>query len=305
MSEILVPGPGVYDGLDATRYHADDSLAPELGRSLSSTGARALSNPRLTPAHFEAERENGRPDSKAFDFGHVAHRLVLGAGEEFAVIPVDLLSVDGKATTNKAKAFVADVRANGQTPISQADFDKAVAMIEAIDRHPQAHDILNGDGIPERSLYWVDEWTGVTCRGRIDWWTGPLTWSSDRPTAIDYKTTAQAGGASRFEFERSLAKYRYDQQAEWYVSGAEACGLGRPLFLFMVQEKVPPYLCSLFELDDENMQIAAEMNRIAREQFAEYEASGYWPGYDDGIGVLSLPPWVIRESAWATAGEPA
>ena len=38
----IVTGPGIYRDLPEGRYHADDALAPELGRSLSQSGAKTL-----------------------------------------------------------------------------------------------------------------------------------------------------------------------------------------------------------------------------------------------------------------------
>ena len=72
-----VTGQGVYRRLPETTYHADSDLAPELGRSLSQSGAKTLLS---SPARFAWERERGRPSKDAYDLGTLAHALILGSG---------------------------------------------------------------------------------------------------------------------------------------------------------------------------------------------------------------------------------
>ena len=71
--------PGIYPDISDLDYHADDAL--------SSTGAKALIE---CPAIYREQRDNP-PVKDAFDFGHVAHRLLLGKGSEVAVYPADAL----------------------------------------------------------------------------------------------------------------------------------------------------------------------------------------------------------------------
>ena len=91
--------PGLYT-LPETAYHADLSLTPTLGRSLSVSGAKTL----LTdPARFLYERENGRPPKDVFDEGTLAHELILRGGDDRIRI-IDAYDWRSKAAQEAKKA---------------------------------------------------------------------------------------------------------------------------------------------------------------------------------------------------------
>lgn len=274
---VSISQPGIYDGIDEAVYHADP-CAPELGRSLSVSGAKKLLPPS-TPARFAYEREHGGQTSAAFDFGHAAHRMVLGVGAE--IVPVHADSWRTKAATSEADA----IRAEGGVPLLAKDYQRASDMAEALRRDHYLAAAILSDGLAEQSIFWVDEDTSVTRRGRIDWL---------RANAIvDYKTTT-SGGANPSKFSKTAADFGYHQQAAWYTDGAAALGLGDLPFLFVVQEKEPPYLSSVVQLDDEALRIGREQNAIALAIYAECESSGEWPGYPKDISTVSLPSWYAR-----------
>jgi len=269
--------PGLYDGLDEATYHADP-VAAHLGRSLSVSGAKKLLPPS-TPARFYWEREHGQAPRAAFDFGHAAHAFVLGVGAQIVSIDAD----DWR--TKAAKEAGAEARARGAVPLLAREYEKAAAMEATLAAHPLASAVLSG-GKPEQSLFWVDEDTGVTRRGRIDWL---------RPNAIvDYKTTT-AGGADPERFAKAAVDFGYHMQAAWYCDGAAALGLGALPFVFVVQEKEPPYLVSVVQLDDEALRIGRELNALALSIYAECESAGEWPGYPEEVVTVALPSWYARK----------
>ncbi len=71
------PNPGGPYDVDEREYHADRT-------ALSSSGARTLT--KYCPARYLEERNNGRPDTAAFDHGHAAHTVILGTGMPIAEI---------------------------------------------------------------------------------------------------------------------------------------------------------------------------------------------------------------------------
>lgn len=263
--------PGVYDAIPEELYHADRSLAPTLGRSLSSTGAKTLLD---CPARFAWQRDH--PVVKdAFDFGHVAHSRLLGSGDESIVV------IDADTWRTKAAQEARDAaREDGKVPILAADSDRAWALVTAVMEHPVAGQAFARDGKAEQSLYWVDQETGVTCRGRIDWLL---------PNAIvDLKTTINAAPQ---KFSRSLVDYGYALQAAWYQEGYEALTGERLPFVHIVVEKEAPHLVAVYQLDADAIAYGAEKAREARLLFAECESSGNWPGYSTDIELVSLPAW--------------
>ena len=258
-------------------YHASPAL--------SSSGARAILR---SPARFAYEREHGRPDTKAFDEGHAAHALVLGVGAPLFT-PCD---ETGEPYTEwrsaDAKRQVTEARAAGCTPLKADQVAMVTAMAARLREHPVAAALLATPGHPEVSGFWTDERTGVACRVRYDW----LRRTPDGWVAVDYKSTDDASPEA---FARSAAKYGYHQQDPWYRDAAPLLGLGDLPFVFVAQEKKPPYLVACYELDDAAVAAGRRRNRAALELFAECTATGVWPGYDPGITTLRLPAWAVRD----------
>lgn len=270
-----VTKPGVYE-LPEAEYHAHPAL--------SSSGARRLLPPSC-PALFEYEREFGRPDTKVFDVGHAAHKLALGIGPEIVELPFDSMR------TNAAKDFDAAARAAGKVPLKADDYAVVQAMAGKLRDHPTARALFEpGSGQAEASLFWTDEPSGIERRARLDW----LPHNHEgRLIVPDYKTTRSADPA---KFTRSAMDFGYHQQAPWYLDGIDALSLGDdPVFVFVVQEKTPPYLVSTIQLDVIAMRIGRILNRRAIDLFAECSSTGHWPGYSDEVVLTSLPTYYERQ----------
>ncbi|MFJ6215115.1 PD-(D/E)XK nuclease-like domain-containing protein [Streptomyces sp. NPDC092296] len=272
--------PGVYDGMPAEIYHAD----PVPGGSLSSTGARRLLPPSC-PALLKWDLDHPQAPRKEFDLGTAAHRLVLGDGPELVRIDAD------EWRSNAVKAEVAAARAAGAVPLKPAEYEQVHAMAAAIRRHPLAAALFaEGSGKPEQSLFWRDERTGVNCRARLDWLGEP---TGGRLILPDFKS---ARSASRKAFERSVLDYRYDQQADWYSKGVRALGLAEDVaFVFVVQEKTPPYLINVIELSSMWLLMAEDRNRRALETYQRCTETGVWPGYSDDVEMVTPPSWLETE----------
>lgn len=258
-------------------YHADRS-------SLSSTGARKVLR---SPAKFRWEQANPPEPKQAFDFGKLAHRLVLGEGGEISVIDAaDYRTKDAQRQRDEA-------RAGGLTPILVGELEAAVAIEEAVRGHVLAGDLF-AEGVAERSGYWQDEPTDVRLRFRPDW----LTTLNDLPVCVDLKTTVSADPD---EFVRSVTKFRYHMQAAWYLDGLCANGIGDARFLFVAVEKTAPYLVSVIELDAAALAEGRRLNRQAVDLYAHCVEHDQWPGYGDGIHTISLPSWALRDGIQADA----
>src|SRR5262249_44075553 len=141
----------------------------------------------------------------------------------------------------------------------------------------------------EQSAFWRDETFCVWRRARFDRWT-PLV--SGRVAIVDYKTATSADPVT---FGRKAADYGYHMQNAWYIDAAKAVGLDEdPAFLFVVQEKTPPYLVSVVELDATAVEIGAARNARALSVYRECMQTGAWPGYDTDVHLISLPAYVER-----------
>jgi len=263
---VTVLEAGLYPDMPEALYHADRD-------SLSVSGAKKLLPPS-TPAVFAYERDNPPPPKDVFDFGSAAHRLVLGVGAD--IVRVDAPDWRGKDAQARRK----EIRADGGLPILAGDLETAEQMAQAVKDHPVAAGLF-AEGMAEVSLFWQDG--DVWRRGRYDWLT--------QDTIVDYKT---AWCAEPETFARDAAKYGYDMQAAWYLDGAAALNLDAERFLFVVQEKTPPYLISVVELDRASVAAGRAKNARALEVYANCSVFDQWPGYFEGVTTVSLPDWSLR-----------
>jgi len=283
-SGVTVEQPGVYD-LPADVYHAD----PVPGGSLSASGAKRLLPPSC-PAlyHYWSQRQEHKD---AFDFGHAAHAEVLGVGAPIVV-------VDAKDwRTKAAQQKQADAYAAGHTPLLKADHERVQAMAAALRAHPTASALFRpGTGRAEQSLFWSDEEFGVWRRAMLDW-------IPNEPSPVglligDYKSTPCADPGA---IAKAIANYSYLQQAAWYEDAVRAVGLADdPVFLFVFQEKTPPYLVTVVQPKPYVIEWGRRLNRKALDVWRRCREADHWPGYADEVVSVGLPGWTEAQyqAAW-------
>lgn len=260
---------GVYADISDVDYHSDRD-------SLSSSGARTLL--WSSPEKFEAEQRKPPNPKPEYDFGHGAHFYSLGKGAE--IVEVDADSWRGA----DAKQAREDAWAAGKVPLLPKDVATAKLMAARVHEHPTAGALL-AVGDAEVSGWWHDEATGARLRWRADW----LHPGRSRLIIVDYKS---AKDASRTGFSKSIGEYRYHQQDAWYRAGVIANDLDAdPLFLFIAQEKTPPFSVSVHELPPDVLERGRALNRKAIEIYAQCRGTGQWPGYGDGIHTAELPAY--------------
>jgi hypothetical protein len=280
----LVSEPGVYE-MPADVYHSD----PVPGGSLSSSEARKLLPPSC-PALFRHYKDHPeeRVTSKALDFGSAAHAIVL-EGDESAIVEVDYADYRKKDAQAQRDA----AHAAGRIPLLPPELRRVREMAAALRAHPVAAKLL-ASGQPERSLFWADGKTGVRCRARLDWQRDAR--AGRRVIIPDYKT---AKSAEPRAFARAAVDHSYHVQAAWYLNAVRALGLAGDdaAFVFIVQEKTPPYLVTVCELDADALALGHALARAAIDTYLRCSESGRWPGYrnDEDIAYISLPPWAADQ----------
>ncbi len=261
----------VIDGLPNEQYQDHPAL--------SCSGAKLLLPPSC-PAKFRWAQDNPPEPCNVFDIGTAAHALVLGCGNP-------LYAVDADDWRSKYARDERDqARADGYTPLLRKDAVRVHAMAGALVCHPLATALLS-NGKPEQSIFWADEQTGVELRARLDWL--PDAREGKRMIVPDYKT---ADSAHEDAFARSAATYRYDLQIAFYTAAIRAAGLDEdPAFVFIVQEKEPPYLVNVCELDATAEGIGNRLMRQAIDIYQDCNTKDSWPGYADEVTLVSLPRW--------------
>ena len=272
---------GLYGKIPELIYHADPD-------SLSRSGAQLILR---TPAHFKfGERE----EKKVYDFGHAAHKMVLGEGGQLFMLDPAIHGVDAKgnpsakpASCGKWIAAAKAARNAGKTPLPKSEIQKAQVMAGKVFEHPLAAKLLAA-GTAEVSGYWHDDLTRARLRFRPDW-------MPDRPgrtICVDYKT---ADDASQEAFERIAAKYGYHLQVAWYLKGLQETEVSDDAaFVFIVQEKKAPFAVNVIQLDPEHVALGQRLMRRAIDIYAECNAKKEWPAYGTGLTTARLSSWDVK-----------
>jgi len=268
---VEVTGPGLYPAMPFEQYLA----RPEL----SSSELKDLLPPSC-PYLFKWNKATPQAPKPEFDFGSVAHKLVLGQGHEIEVLQFDSFR------TAEARDARDEAYAEGKVPVLARDYANAKAMAWQVQNHPIARDLLS-DGQPEVSAFWEDPRTKVGLRCRFDWLREVR---SSRQIFIDYKTIA--GSLDTDSVERAIYNFGYHQRMSHYRDGGIVLGLGDEdsVIVLIFQMKTAPYLVRVVQFTPEMIRLGRARNRRALDTYLECTASGYWPGYDD-VTHVELPGW--------------
>lgn len=186
--------------------------------------------------------------------------------------------------TKAARQQAQQVRADGGVPLCRADWDKVHAMAAALADDREAVDLLKAAPSRELSAFTVDDESGTWLRVRFD--------AIGDVGIVDYKTSRSADPS---EFARAAAAFGYHVQAAMYRFVAADLGITDGPFRFVVQEKEPPYLVSVIELDDEAERAGWLRLRRAIDTWATCTAYDTWPGYQPGITTISIPQWALAK----------
>jgi hypothetical protein len=252
--------PGIYAGVSNADYHAD----PALG----STSLKTLA--LRTPAHWKWESEH--PVHKdVYDLGTVAHSLIL----EDDVSGVEVIDVPDKRGAKWTGPADAAINA-GKIPLKRSDWETVVAMRDSVMAHPLARKAFT-DHRAEESVF--VEQDGQMLKARPDAWKPGLV--------ADLKTTADADPN---EFGKTAFNFGYFMSAPHYIDLIKAATGEDVKFVFVNVEKSPPYLVSVTELTDADMDRGRFQLDRAKRIYRECLAAGNWPGYPP-FTTASLPRW--------------
>lgn len=231
--------------------------------------------------------QNREEPTPALLFGAAAHKMVLEPDTffaEYAVSPtVDRRT---KAGREQYEAFCAE--SSGKTIISEGDLTTIRAMAEKLRNTPLTKALLQGEH--ESVFMWTDQDTNLMCKTRLDC----LTKYEGRLTVVDYKTAASAKSEA---FNQSMFKNGYHMQAFMYTEAVmQAQKLSeRPDFVFIVQEKKPPYAVNVIQVTDDVMMAGQDAFRECIGTLKECLDTGYFWGYNGRYNEPNdtfLPGWM-------------
>lgn len=264
--------------LDITpdEYHALPHFSSSMAKTLISR----------SPRH--AREIRGKPPTKEMDFGTVGHRLVLGKGKDYAVLPFD----DWR--TKAAKESREAARAEGLVPIKHDDFTRAEQLAGTVRTELLARG-LELDGESEIAITWEEqtEHGVVLCKAMLD-----HAWL-DAGRILDLKFTENA---APFAIERNAESLGYAIQRAAYVRAITQLRpslAGKVDFLFAFCETESPFAVNLTRPDGMFREIGDKRWARALATWARCLAENDWPAYGAGVNQLSAPPWALRNEEFA------
>lgn len=227
-----------------------------------------------TPSHFMHQRNEPRKQTAAMLIGSAVHCATLEP-ERFDDLYVVAPKIDKRTTTGKAAW--AELEASGKIVLSMDDGEQVTNISNAVRSHATASQLLT-DGVAEISVF--SEMDGVPVKCRCDYLRAGAA-------IIDLKTTDDAG-----DFNRTVVKYGYAQQAAWYLDVLRAAGEPVSAFVFVVVEKEAPYAVAIYELSQEWIEIGRVQNTTALSIYKNCTESNDWYSYGEDIALLEPPTWM-------------
>jgi len=279
MSTVL--DVGLHYGVPASVYHADPTPTP----SLSSGVARTLLS--KSPAHAALEHPRmgnvKRETTAAMSTGTLVHAMLSGSDE---IVVGEFKDFKTKAAQEWREA----AEACGKIAVLGAAFDEAEKAANAvrlraglgITRQPFTADSRN-----EVTAIWKDG--DAYCRARFD--TLDVEEMGDC-IAWDWKSTSDITDRG---ISQSIAKYRYDIQAAFYLRGLDHVlpkYRGRTHFVFVFFETKPPFAVRRVKLSASYLSAAALKVNEAIRMWDHCLKIQQWPLTSPDTFEVELPAYL-------------
>ncbi len=269
LKEGLSPDISNQDYHNPLKYHA-----------LSSSGVKQLLR---SPAHYKHSINPDKPKTSNDNllFGEAAHSLILEpekAKENVVLIP----EINRRTNAGKTEWAELNEENRGKILIDKTTSDKIGAMNDVLKNNKTAMSIFE-KGQAELSGFWKHDIFDFWCKLRIDFLV------DDFNLIVDYKTSADA---SLEAFSKAVFNYGYHIQSHWYKKGYKALTGNDYDFVFIVQEKEPPYAVAVYTLSQDHIAMGMEQSDRACVIYNECLRNNEWSEtYPDQIQTLKVPGW--------------
>lgn len=263
-TEALIRGTAIHCAtLEPERFARDYIIEPDFDtRSNAGKAERAEWLATLAPGYIARPAFDGR--TKA---GREARAAFL------AGLPPDARVLIG----DEDAASVAGVHA-----LPAEEYELVTRCAAAVHSHHEAAGLLRG-GRVEEPLVWVDEETGLRCKGRLDF---------IRPDLIlDLKSTRHT---TIHAMARDCAARLYHGQLAFYHDGAIASRripADAPTPRIILVQTTEPYDVVVARLAPEDLERGRGLCRSLLRRYAECQAADWWPGLAPSLIDLPLPAW--------------
>ena len=288
----MIPKPGIYENVPFAEYRSWDAFSQSMVTSTLRSGL-----------HLQTYLTTERKPSDAQRLGSLVDCLVLEPelfDEYFIEQPAtyqtevskgrgadkhaEIVTKPWSLRSNTCKEIQANIIASGKTPVSTAEIAKSKLMTENVMANKNAAEWVN-QGKKQLSIVWTDDDTGVLCKGRLDIFCESFV--------VDLKTTQDA---SEQAFPFAISKWGYHVQGAMYSDGMAALTDGTQMpYEFIVVESSEPYAVAVYDLEPDALLAGRSKYKRALAKYAEYKASGQFPGYSSFVEPISIPYWEIKK----------
>lgn len=255
------------------QYHSSD------GVSRSALWLFSQSPMHYWHRYLNPERKPNKPNPN-FLIGELVHCLVLEP-DEFNKRYYIMEKVNKATKIGKAAYQNALDEAGLKTIISTVDAQIAQDMTQSAMSTSMA-DKLFGDAKVEKSIYFTHEPTGLQVKVRPDAWLDSIV--------TDLKTVKS--GVYR-DFQSSAFHYGYFLQAAMIQAALKSIDVDMISFIFYCVEKVAPYACTYYVIDDDALDYGTNQFNHIMERFADCKKKNKWGSY--APQTLSIPNYALRE----------
>ena len=250
-----------------------ERLSAELRDELADSSRRRIVDPRTVPVRFSRLKRFGqsaahyRAACQWDDDETLAKRI--GSGVHALVFNQPLVVWPQRRQGNAWKAFE---EANAHRVIlNDTEHHQALAVANAIRRHPIAADLLFAGTTLEQRLSWSIG--GRACQGTPD--------AFNARRVVDLKT-ARTSEPDRFT--RQATWMHYHAQLAWYQDGIGLSGRPRPEECYLVAvESSAPHPVTVLKLTERALEAGRRLNRLWWERLMVCEAANEWPPYAQSV----------------------
>lgn len=279
------PGRGIIHGLPEDQYHGTKALISK----------SALDVFNVSPLHYLASLDAPLEDRDAAP-------LRVGAAYHCAVLEPDLFHAKvirmpdfgpmQSSTNRRVRDQWLACEAVGKTYLKADEYAQVIAMRDVLLCSPEGRKLLVPGGQAEATALWTCPETGLRCKARADWL------HVERGIFVDLKS---ALSASKAAFRRAAAEHRYHVQDAMYSRAFEENDAPIVDFVFLVQEKEPPYAYQAFRYNTEGRLRGEELYMRELRQLRHCIDTDHFPSYSHNGEVveLDLPPYAAKD--WEVA----
>lgn len=250
-----------------------------------------------------------QPDSKAFKKGRLFDAMVTGGqtaiDADYVLQPPTYTNKKGETKpwhngADACKDWVADQEAAGKEVVTQKEWDKATAMLEAVLRHPLAKELLGLCDFQVSIRQKFAKW-GVEIQARPDGLSRkPASVTRGKRFTLDVKTTADfmdwVNETDPDDIRQASPIYKFGYHRQGALDNC-LCSLeeeiGETVHLLLVVESEAPYRVGIFELTEAYLEAGWKEIERHGAKLAGYITSGQWPGSPAGVIAVQPPAWMV------------